>query len=99
MILHNVHTDTLNKENQLPKLNDKVESDDSLFSIENADDTSATITMDEEARFSEMLSTPSLRRHFLERVMLRTKDILECSTTKGKWAKLISCTSVFLQCK
>lgn len=55
--------------------------------------------MDEEARFSEMLSTPSLRRHFLERVMLRTKDILECSTTKGKWAKLISCTSVFLQCK
>jgi len=100
LILHNVHNDKINnKENQIHQLKDKVESDDSLFSMESSinESIATAASLDEENKFSEMLSTPSLRRHFLDRVILRTKDIPECSTSRGKWQKLITCSSVLLQ--
>jgi len=90
--LNQVH----NKENQLPRLKDKVHSDSFL---ENCYTETHALFFEEESRLNEMISTPTLRHHFIERVILRTRDIGDCPILPKKWDILMKCTSLLLDGK
>lgn len=85
-----------NKENMLPRLKDKVQSDSFL---ENLDTEPSALFFEEETRINEMLSTSGLRHHFIERVNLRTRDLGDCPILPKKWELLMKCTTLLLDGK
>lgn len=67
---------------------------DSATSISSAfSDLGANNYIDEEGRFNDILSTPVLRKYFLERAAQRLKDSLECPVSVKKWDKLLEVSS------
>ncbi len=71
---------------------------ESFLNLENCE-TDASLNIEDENKFDEMLGSSTLRHHFIERLTLRTKDLTDCPVSFDKWRKLTKCASTLLSSK
>lgn len=87
-----------NKENENPK--NKTRNSNSLNSLaSNEDSTVETVAsfIDGDTKLSDMLSSATLRKYFLERFAFRTKDLNEWGVSNEKWTQLLTAAALLTE--